>query len=170
MQGSVGYCKVLRSTAGYTRGVLGGNYLGTVEYCKYWAELGEGTVLVVPRSTLKYPSVPRSTLQYPEVPCSTLQYPAVSSSTPQYPSVPPRTYKYFPVLGVLGGTRGTGGTGCTACYPPVPFSTCNNLQNFPVPVFPPSPPAFPPPLVNPVPSSTQLCPSISYYPCPSTTH
>ena len=117
MQGSVGYCKVLRSTAGYTRGVLGGNYLGTVEYCKYWAELGEGTVLVVPRSTLKYPSVPRSTLQYPEVPCSTLQYPAVPLSTPQYP---PWTSKYSPVLGVLGGTRSTG---CTACYPPVPFST-----------------------------------------------
>ena len=58
MQGSIGYCEVLKSTAGYTRGILGGNYLGTVEYCKYWAELGGGTVLVVPCSTLKYPAVP----------------------------------------------------------------------------------------------------------------
>ena len=58
MQGSMGYCEVLQSTAGYTRGVLRGNYLDTVEYCKYWAELGGGTVLVMPCSTLKYPVVP----------------------------------------------------------------------------------------------------------------
>ena len=59
--GFMGYCEVLQSTAGYTRGVLGGNYLGTLEYYKYWAELGRGvTVLVL-----------GSALQYPEIPCST---------------------------------------------------------------------------------------------------
>ena len=68
MQGSMGYCKVLQSTAGYNRGILGGNYLGTVEYCKYWAELGGGY------ST-------GSALQYPEVPCKTPQYPEVSPSS-----------------------------------------------------------------------------------------
>ena len=98
MWGSVGYCKVLRSTAGYTMGLLGGNYLGTVEYCRYWAELGECTVLVVPRSTSKYPQVSPNTLKYPEVP----------STTPHYPSVPSRTSKYsqywgyWGVLGVQG--------------------------------------------------------------------
>ena len=71
----MGYCEVLQSTAGYTRGVLGGNYLGTLEYCKYWAELGggKGTLLVVPYSTLKYPAVPIHYLVIPTRTPSTQQ-------------------------------------------------------------------------------------------------
>ena len=71
--------------------------MGTVEYCKYWAELGGGY------ST-------GSALQYPEVSPNTLKYPAVPLSTPQD-------------LQVLSSSGDTWGTGCIANYPPVPFST-----------------------------------------------
>ena len=42
LQRNAEYCEVLRRTAGYTRGLLGGNYLGTVKYCRFSAELGGG--------------------------------------------------------------------------------------------------------------------------------
>ena len=88
----MGYCEVLQNTAGYTRGVLGGNYLGTLEYCKYWAELEGGGYST--GSALQYPEVPFSTNTLPGNTYQNPQYPAVSHSTRQYLTLPRSTLQY----------------------------------------------------------------------------